>query len=1416
MSTSLDESICAYFVNNTKSDTEADLAIAGLYASALQLMREQLEDTQIREIRPSEGFPLIAGGGLTKKDVFVLAQFEGELFEQLQLTKALVLGPPCIVACLQENAPVPLGSSPIYATAMRDLQISASGISSKEKEDIKKLIHWMGGHYFQNFGRNITHLISNTIKSNKYEHATLNDVPVMHTDWVQGVWACCRSGANGTSISATDPQFDKYRLPTFFGANITCSGLDTARKEAVMRLVNENGGIYHRAFRSQQVDIVITEQSKTDTEKYKAALRFKKDILLPEWIFDSHERGYALPTKQYEVRAGKQVSTPTKRHHGNHGSHGSHANQTAADNTQLSDLSRISFVSAPGRRMCSDNTTLNETVSSNCSIGTRSGGAGGAGGGASGSGLLKQATSNHKQQLYQETLAEISPRKAKKAGGFLDGCCVYLSGFRSVEREKLNRVLNTGGATRYDELHEGLTHIIVGQLEDAAYRQWQTEGLLATVQVVRLEWLLESIRAGRIVSELPYRVSVPHLASEATDAPSPASKRTLRSMNHSFKQPSLPIKKKLFDGPTDVGSAPPEPEPELEPDLLTHYSQEQEPAMPLPAASSTQLSLSGLTAAAPASAGVPLAVALPDLSASTLSIDFDKLDYFRGASVYVHEPCFSSELYDQMLSECKAAQGCLVPASYTDPVDYAIVSFEQALDESTLPVQARHVVTELYLESCMKQNALLPLEYYHRPVPHTARLEPLRGMTIVVSIYAGLERDFINALAELLGAVLNKAFVKKERPLLICSSAEGSKYEGALKWGYPVVRADWLVQCAERGEKLPYARFLVGKSVSDFPVSPGLKESNSKSNKSNNKTLTPKNQGKTPATPQEKAAGVEQQSTLVEEEDKEQQPLQPELTPLRNPRISELVTGVASTRRRSSSGTTTPESPHTPLNQKTSAGACNFDFLEQVVQRLDTSQARDCVRQIIREMRENQTPELERIRRQACTPVNRRQASKPAPGIPNFCLTPEFQQRMADDFERRWRLPKHQIKPDTPITVIRQRVMRITCETLGIDYSDSENEGVPVADHQPKSMVEQPVGRLLFQAGATAAAAAATATAPGSPFVPSTQSPRGAGAADELPGASTINFDKISFEETAAENSLELKQLTDYLKSRESRRSSLKRDHEGHARSEVQYVQPFESEGFAMTAGEDIVGWRDPAEFNLGKRSSDGESSRMIYQGTPCFSISCGDDEEKRMLLMERIRLLGGQICQNLSNYDPACTHLLCERPNRGEKLLGCMAAGKWVLNISYIEECHARGVFLDESLYEWGNPKALNLPTLAPEEQQIAAAAHRWRLELTPDSGAFSDYRVILSLQERNLAAIKNVLRAGGATILEPSSPFSADATSATATHCFVDAKKAPLAAKDFAYLQQHGVRIMSQMCINSYLMGGRDANLEKYVLRQ
>ncbi|XP_037805699.1 DNA topoisomerase 2-binding protein 1 [Lucilia sericata] len=1488
---SLDDSINAYFVI-TNNASEEDKAYKD-FKRALTYLQNHIPEENIRQIKASEGFPLIASGRLSKKDVFIFDRFEGDFFQQLQQTKSIIIGPPCLINCLLKNQEIPLGTSPVYTAAMRDLQISATGITPQEKEKLKGLIQWMGGHYFQNFSRSITHLISNTIKSAKYEHATLNGIPVMHTDWVQRVWE--RSCA-AEDISATDEEFDKYKLPIFFGTNITCTGLENDKKNEVMRLVNENGGTYHRAFRSQLVDIVITEKDKTNSEKYAAAVRYKKDILLPEWIFDSVQKGFALPTKPYQVKSLK-VSTPTKTDQ-------SIADFTAADNTHLSDISRISTLGS--KRFNHDASTVNDTICSAMND-TQSGPTFVAPAAPVSKDLkkdlLKKAGSGTHYKLVYE---EICPKKAKKAGSFLDGCCIYLSGFRSEEREKLNRILNVGGATRYDVVNEKITHIIVGQLDDNEFKSWKKDNLLTAVNIVRLDWLQESIKLKQPASEAIYRVSLP--TSREPDAPSPSSKKTLRSMNHSFKQPEKPIKKKLFSKDSEkdddqasqtnstmqppIASSTEHPVEADEQDLIAQYSQENVPqaAIPLPQTSmhndeslaypmacSTQLTAN--EPAVPQPQAAPVQANPSDLTDGTgITIDYENLDFFQGSSLYIDKDHFPEEFYTQMISECEAAQGNVVPSTFRDPVDYAIVSFENTFDPSQLPVKARHIVTELYVESCMKANKLVPIEYFHKHIPHTADSRPLEGMTIVISIYSLLERDFIDSIAQLLGANVNKTFVKKEKPLLICPSAEGSKYEGAIKWRYPVVTSEWLLQCAKEGKKVPYNLYLVGDSPDDFPISPTLRERNTSKTETK---VTPT----TPITPiNMDVDGVENNVESVENlrQNSASTNTAETFTPLRNKRVSELA-GPGRNTRQSLSNTNNmgPESPHTPTNTYPQA-SYNFDFMEMILGEIDNEEERECLREVINEMKNNQTPELERIRRQACTPINRK---LPTPkGIPDFCTTPEFEKRMADEFERRWRLPTKKMKPDTPIDEIRRRVMRATCKAMGIPYSDEDDEqpGTSSGKKSSRKVIDSntttPLNNKVTRSSTIAPRSIFAHNTPNNntsinntkaddnetfnlptnetrksdTFVPSTQSPNtsltrrsmsnttaspsGLGQRASLVGKSTINFDKISFEETnVAENatttkarpsvnataSPEIKQITDYLRNCDSRRQSLKRTRQNIDRpqspvesmeTEAHYVQPFESEQLHT---QDLVGWRDPAEFGAQRRSKMAEKS-MQYQGTPRFSISCSD-EETRDDVIGKILQLGGEVCENLVNFDPECTHFVCEKPNRGEKMLGCISSGKWVLSIKYIEECFAKDVFIDEELYEWGNCKALNLPQLSPDEQVIASAAHRWRKQLATDvhgnrNGAFTGIKAILRISGRNIDALKNVIKAGKGEIIEASSPYSSCSQSSQASHCFVDVKKCPLNQEDYRFLKNHDIFVLSQMYINAFLMNGADVDMSKY----
>lgn len=196
-------------------------------------------------------------------------------------------------------------------------------------------------------------------------------------------------------------------------------------------------------------------------------------------------------------------------------------------------------------------------------------------------------------------------------------------------------------------------------------------------------------------------------------------------MNHSFKQPEKPVKKKLFSkdpekdeesntnknavpGATKTSSNELPLEADEE-DLLSQYSQENVPraevplpektlsnevSMTHPMASSTQC-----TPNETAAKGQPQANPSDLADGTGITIDYENLDFFQGMSLYIHKEHFPDEFYTQMISECEAAQGNIVPATFRDPVDYAIVSFESTLDAGKLPVKARNIVTELYVVS---------------------------------------------------------------------------------------------------------------------------------------------------------------------------------------------------------------------------------------------------------------------------------------------------------------------------------------------------------------------------------------------------------------------------------------------------------------------------------------------------------------------------------------------------------------------------------------------------------------------------------------------------------------------------------------------------------------------------------------------
>lgn len=375
-----------------------------------------------------------------------------------------LLGPPVLIKCLAENEIIPTAPPPwIFNTAMNGLVITMSGIKEADKKKYSDLISFMGGLCMTVLPQTGTHLISNTVFSAKYEAAVQMKIPVMGCQWIDEVWT-----ANAAEfVSATDARFDAFRLPVFFNLNVTCTLLSNDDKQMVERLVTEHGGIFHRSFRPNVVNLLVVNETGRDSDKFKAACKYKKICVLPKWIRDSVTEGYALPFQDYEVVGEVRVSTPNKG--------------GAAQNPEFS----VSHIQASG------NTTVNESLVS-----------------------VRSTASEYpvpvptppvdpvdclSNDYYKDGMKGLNVTMAKRAGSFLDGCNVstsdcrcgvkidlfihtlhclhyfqiYFSGFTPTEMSKLNKVISLSGATRYDELHENVTHVIIGKREEKELKGFQ-------------------------------------------------------------------------------------------------------------------------------------------------------------------------------------------------------------------------------------------------------------------------------------------------------------------------------------------------------------------------------------------------------------------------------------------------------------------------------------------------------------------------------------------------------------------------------------------------------------------------------------------------------------------------------------------------------------------------------------------------------------------------------------------------------------------------------------------------------------------------------------------------------------------------------------------------------------------------------
>ncbi|XP_029032844.2 DNA topoisomerase 2-binding protein 1 isoform X2 [Osmia bicornis bicornis] len=765
----IDTDVNLYFIIPSKYESENDCT-EEMWHAYNKCCEHDLEPRWITDKKCSKMEP-------AKNDVFVMEEFEGDAFDKLKTFKCPIVGPRCLLVCFINGEPIPEGNNPVYTTAMRGLCVCASGLPPEEKEHITKLVEYMGGIFTKQLRSRVTHLVTGSVMSAKYETAIDMQIPIVTKEWVEAIW---KTNLNDF-IKADDSIFNKYKAPVFLNLVVTSTNLPKRQKEEIKRLINDNGGTFMGPLDGAKVKVVLAPTNSPISDKLKYAKQANIACLTPDWVYESLKVGYALPFKDYLITSLKVSSTPEK-------SNVYESLNCSAISTIPCDLQQINGVDE----------TLTTTMSS-------------------------VSTVEHFINNTANVLDRLTFSEAKSAGPFLDGCNIYLAGFAANQRDKINKILNVGSATRLDDISDVLTHVIVGDENKASseLKLMKSKGLCP--YILNLEWLEQSIKLKRPAPEENFLFEALHsVMQKAPEPPSPLSKKNLQMLQKPRKV-SIPA----FDIDRKLSMIEKENEKQTS-DILEQYLQDTivvanentlqeflKPQTPITEETNNKTLVDNNKKEEKNVKGSFAQSKLADDSSvpiSQVSTLNDKL--FEGLTFVVIG--FNDE--DSYVAETIIAMGGqVVSSTFSGIPDYGVVPKCGA----TLKHTVNEIVTDLFIEDCVNQEQIVEIMYYHRPLSIKKYLNPLSGCVITMSMYTGVERTYLATLATELDAMVQDIFVRKTNiekntygsTHLVCPTPEGNKYNAAVKWKLPAVTADWLKSCAAQSKRVDETPFLVGETI---------------------------------------------------------------------------------------------------------------------------------------------------------------------------------------------------------------------------------------------------------------------------------------------------------------------------------------------------------------------------------------------------------------------------------------------------------------------------------------------------------------------------------------------------------------------------------------------------------------------------
>lgn len=686
---------------------------------------------------------------LGEKDYIVFEHFDGRNFDNLIAMKCTIIGPLAISVCLSESKPIPTFEWPILNVVLYNREVTCSQLSKEVKKSICDKVRLMGGSYNKAFTKSITHLVCGGTKSEEYRLATQQGVKIMLPSWIDYLFEV----SMGSHLNPDDPVIvEKHKCPPFYQLTICSTGIGSKNKR-LERVVAENGGTYAAKLVLAKTDILVCGDSgSTTSEKLKAVRKSRRVVCVTlNWIYDSVKAGYSLPFENYTIKIS--TSTPTKG--------GENINPNFSTLSTISSIVQTPLTTS----------VINETNIGNLSLfGTPSN--------------LKSKNKNERIKLVEA----LDLKKFKNLSStFLDGCSILVIGFPVPLRDKLNKIFDLSGATRYDTFSKKVSHVII--LEDSKCPEAEIiKSKKTNCFVVNVQWLLDSVEQKKRAKEQNYIINfdldnTSHLTSEAISFLKDGGDDTTLNPVEILRQDSNEQTEedtlaKLLRGQNH--------------DLMSKVGDENNTSVDFkPNRTSTQVTQSS-------------DVELPPI--------FNNLTF--------HLDGFNQETFENLTQSIIAFDGEIVDKDTCHYAVYPVIwnAGKHAADQK--------VVNEIWLSQCMVNGVVQDASNYYYAVIKQPENAPLSNCVMSVTNYSLPERLFLKTIIESMGGIYQEQLLRRPLPdkqllastHLICSEAKGKKFEGAKNWNIPAVTKDWLLDCLKSDSLKPLDDYLVsqaGPSSSD-------------------------------------------------------------------------------------------------------------------------------------------------------------------------------------------------------------------------------------------------------------------------------------------------------------------------------------------------------------------------------------------------------------------------------------------------------------------------------------------------------------------------------------------------------------------------------------------------------------------------